>query len=111
MITLEKPVLSAILVNTTHEIDMGEGRIAAIYYETDSRAYMKRPDGVIMTGQWKLLDDGYAIDWKDGPSARWTLRAAPGRIGYFDQAGDDRGTVASISFGSAGKVPDWFGQH
>jgi hypothetical protein len=99
MLTLEKPVLAALLVHATHEIDVGEGRQATIYYETESRAYMRRPDGIVMTGDWRLLDDGYAIEWHDGPSATWTLKAATGRISYFDADGADRGTVQTIAFG------------
>ena len=99
MMTLERPMLAAILVHTTHEIDMGEGRQATIYYESENRAHMRRPDGVVMTGSWRLLDDGYAIDWQNGPSATWMLKAAPGRISYFDMEGKDRGAVRAITFG------------
>lgn len=99
MMTLEKPVLAAILIRTTHEVDLGEGRQATIYYETEDRAHMRLPDGVTMTGDWHLLDDGYAIEWQNGPSGRWTLKAMPGRISYFDTEGKDRGTVRAITFG------------
>lgn len=99
MLTLQRPVLSALLVGATHEIDMGEGRQATIYYETENRAHMRRPDGAVMTGDWSLLDDGYAIEWRNGPSATWTLKAGPGHIGYFDKQGQERGSVRSITFG------------
>jgi hypothetical protein len=105
MITLEKPVLAALLVNATHEIDMGQGRQATIYYETDRLAHMRRPDGVVMTGDWSLLDDGYAIEWRGGPAATWTLKATPGRIGYVDAEGNDRGAVKSIAFGNSANLP------
>lgn len=105
MITLEKPILAALLVNATHEIDMGEGRQATIYYETDRLAHMRRPDGVIMTGDWSLLDDGYAIEWRGGPAATWKLSAGPGRIGYVDAEGNDRGAVKSIAFGNNANLP------
>lgn len=105
MITLEKPVLAALLVNATHEVDMGEGRKATIYYETDRLAHMRRPDGVVISGDWLLLDDGYAIEWRGGPAATWSLNAAPGRIGYVDAEGNDRGTVTSIAFGNSANLP------
>jgi hypothetical protein len=105
MIILEKPVLNALLVNATHEIDMGEGRQATIYYETERLAHMRRPDGVVMTGDLSLLDDGYAIEWRGGPAATWTLKAGPGRIGYVDAKGDLRGTVKSIVFGNTANLP------
>lgn len=105
MITLEKPVLEALLVNATHEIDMGDGRRATIYYQTEQLAHMRRPDGVVMTGDWSLLDDGYAITWRGGPAATWKLRAGPGRIGYVDAEGNDRGAVTSIGFGNTADLP------
>ena len=105
MIILEKPVLAALLVNATHEIDMGDGRYATIYYETEHLAHMRRPDGVVMTGDWLLLDDGYAIEWRGGPSATWTLKADTGRIGYIDANGDLRGAVKSIAFGNTANLP------
>jgi hypothetical protein len=105
MVTLEKPVLAALLVNATHEIDMGDGRQATIYYETERLAHMRRPDGVVMTGDWSLLDDGYAIEWRGGPSATWTLKADTGRIGYVDANGDLRGAVKSIAFGNTANLP------
>ena len=105
MFILEKPVLAALLVNATHEIDMGEGRQATIYYETEMLAHMRLPGGVTMTGDWSLLDEGYSVAWRDGPSASWTLKAGPGRIGYFDIDGNDRGTVRSISFGNTAGLP------
>lgn len=105
MITLESPVLAALLVNATHEIDMGDGRQATIYYETETLAHMRRPDGVVMTGDWSILDDGYAIAWRGGPSATWALRAETGRIAYVDAAGNDRGTVRSIAYGNTAALP------
>lgn len=105
MITLEKPVLAALLVNATHEIDMGDGRRATIDYETEHLAHMRRPDGVVMTGDWSLLDDGYAIEWRGGPAAHWKLNAGPGRIGYVDSEGNDRGAITSIGFGNTANLP------
>ncbi|MCB1445331.1 MAG: hypothetical protein KDJ87_05885 [Rhizobiaceae bacterium] len=105
MITFEKSVLSSLLVNATHDIDMGENGRATIYYETDRLAHMRRPDGVVMSGDWSLLDDGYAIAWRGGPVARWRLKAAPGRISYVDAEGRERGAVRSISFGNTACLP------
>lgn len=105
MLTLEKPMLETLLVQTTHEIDMGEGRLATIYYETETLAHMRRPDGVVMTGDWTLRDDGYDISWRGGPDARWTLKAEPGRIAYVDSAGQDRGVIRSIAFGNSAALP------
>ena len=102
---LEKPVLAALLVNATHEVDMGDGRRATIYYETEHLAHMRRPDGVVMTGDWSLLDDGYAIEWRGGPAATWKLSARPGRIGYVDAEGNDRGAVTAIGFGNTANLP------
>ncbi len=103
--TLERPVLAALLINATHEIDMDNGRRATIYYETETLAHMRRPDGVVMTGDWSLCDDGYVIAWRDGPTASWTIKADPGRITYFDADGNDRGSVRSIVYGNAAVLP------
>lgn len=100
MHTLEKPTLAALLINATHEIDMGEGRHASIYYETESRARMRLPGGLIMSGEWRLLEDGYAVDWQNGPSATWKLAAGPGCIAYIDAEGKERGTVKAITYGA-----------
>jgi hypothetical protein len=105
MITLEKPVLAALLVNATHDIDMGEGQTATIYYETETLAHMRRPDGGVMTGDWALEADGYAIRWRNGPAARWTLTAEPGRIGYVDAEGNDRGAIRAITYGNPASLP------
>jgi hypothetical protein len=99
MPTFKKPELAALLVRTTHHVDTGDGKRATIYYESEHRAHMRRPDGVVMTGDWSLLDDGYRVDWQGGPSGTWALRAEPGRISYIDAEGQERGTVQAIEFG------------
>lgn len=110
MITLEKPILSALLINATHDIDMGEGRIARMAFRAADKAYMRRPDGTVTTGTWQMLDDGYAVKWISGPSARWRLSIQPGRIAYVDPEGVERGVVTAISFGKTDASPDWIAQ-
>jgi hypothetical protein len=104
MITLTRNMLSAILVNTVHEIDMGEGRIAVITYQDGDRAQMRLPDGQKRTGAWQLLDDGYAVQWENGPSATWQLKADVGQIAYFDTDGTNRGFIRSIAYAEAKNV-------
>jgi len=101
MIITDKTTLTALLVGSTHYIEMAPGQEAAIYYRTADAAFMALPDGTRRTGQWRLTDTGYHVDWIDGPSAGWQIDVEPGRIGYRDAGGVERGLVSRIVPGDA----------
>lgn len=97
MAILKKESLALIMVGTTHTVDMG-GKNAFIYYPNEHDAHMLLPDGQRFAGQWKLLDDSYSVEWKDGPAGAWKLDHTPGAIDYLDATGTARGRIARIDF-------------
>lgn len=100
MIITDRRTLDVLLTGTTHYIATGPATEAAIYYGTE-RAHMLAPSGKRMTGVWRLNATGYEVDWQDGPSASWQIDVEPGRIGYRDMDGVERGTVNRIVPGDA----------
>lgn len=98
MAILKRDALAIIMAGATHVIDMG-GKTAFIHYETDDRAHMLLPDGTRYHGVWTLLDDGYRVEWTDGPTGSWKLDHTPGAIDYLDATGAARGRISRIDFG------------
>jgi hypothetical protein len=98
MTILNKDTLAIIMIGTTHVIDMS-GKSAFIHYETANKAHMLLPDGTRFHGRWDLLDDGYKVEWTDGPVGSWKLDHTPGAIDYVDATGTVRGRIARIDFG------------
>ena len=105
MALLEKAALAVMMVGSTHVLDLG-GKEAFIYYETDKLAHMLLPDGTAFTGEWRLEDKGYSVDWQGGPSASWALdNYQPGKIGYVDASGERRADLIRIEFGNSENLP------
>jgi hypothetical protein len=105
MAVLEKAVLAAIMMNTTHYVDIGAPKDAVIYYENATTMHMVLPDGTAMSGSWNLTDDGYFVKWTGGPEGDWKLNYAPGRISYIDKLGKDLGPITKIIYGNPEKLP------
>ncbi|RWK07476.1 hypothetical protein [Mesorhizobium sp.] len=103
MTILNKDTLAIIMVGTTHVIDMG-GKSAFLHYENADSAHMLLPDGTRFHGVWTLLDDGYKVDWTDGPSGAWKLHHTPGAIDYVDATGATRGRISRIDFGDSARL-------
>lgn len=103
MTILKKDSLAVIMVGTTHTIDMG-GSNAFIYYPNESDAHMLLPDGKRFSGRWALLEDGYSVEWRDGPVGSWKLDHQPGAIDYVDSTGAARGRISRIDFGDSAKL-------
>jgi hypothetical protein len=101
MIVTDKTALGLLLTGATHYLQLDPQTEAAIYYETASRAHMSIAGGVRRTGTWRLTDTGYHVDWENGPSAGWQIDVEPGRIGYRDMEGVERGHVSRIVPGDA----------
>lgn len=97
MAILKRDALQLIMIGATHVVDMG-GKSAFIYYETQDRAHMLLPDGTRYDGRWGLLDDGYRVEWTNGPAGSWQLDHRPGAIDYIDATGTVRGRIARIDF-------------
>lgn len=102
---LSQATLAVIMVGATHYVDIGAPKDAVIYYESATEAHMVLPDGVSFSGAWRFTDQGYHVDWRDGPSGDWTLSYAPGRIGYVNGEGEELGTITRIVFGNAENLP------
>ncbi len=100
MAILNRDLLAVIMLGATHVIDMG-GKEAFIYYENQRKAHMLLPDGTRFDGDWSLLDDGYRVEWKQGPSGSWKLDHTPGAIDYLDETGVARGRISRIHFGDS----------
>ena len=66
---------------------------------------MLLPDGVAFSGKWRLLEDGYAVCWNDGPSGSWKLDRRQGFIAYLDSGGTPRANISSIEFGNSRSLP------
>ena len=103
MAILDKNALEVIMVGATHVVDMG-GKSAFIYYETSERAHMRLPDGTSYHGRWELLDDGYRVEWSDGPTGTWKLDRTPGEINYIDATGTARGRISRIDFSDSAEL-------
>lgn len=101
---LDKDTLEAVMPGATHRLDMG-GVTAVIYYEDESRAHMLLPDGKAYSGRWRLHDDGYSVDWKDGPSAAWKLGREDGAIHYIDAEGAARARLTAIEYANTANLP------
>lgn len=101
---LERDTLEAMLPGATHRLDMG-GVEAVIYYEDASRAHMLLPEGKSYSGDWRLHDDGYSVDWTNGPSARWKLGRAEDGIHYIDAEGTSRARLTGIDYSNAAGLP------
>jgi hypothetical protein len=103
MATLNRDTLSIVMLGTTHVIDMG-GKQAFIYYENEVEAHMQLPDGTRRHGRWRLTEDGYSVEWRNGPTASWQLNRRQGGIDYLDSTGVARGSVARIDFGDSAQL-------
>jgi len=103
MAILKRNALQLIMIGATHVVDMG-GKSAFIYYETQEKAHMLLPDGTRFDGRWNLLDDGYSVEWINGPTGSWKLDHQPGAIDYVDATGTVRGRISRIDFGDTARL-------
>ena len=103
MAILKRDALQLIMIGATHVIDMG-GKSAFVYYETQDKAHMLLPDGTRFDGRWNLLDDGYRVEWTDGPTGAWQLHHQSGAIDYVDATGAVRGRISRIEFGDSARL-------
>ena len=101
---LERDTLEAVMPGTTHRLDM-DCVEAVIYYEDARRAHMLLPDGKNFSGSWQLHDDGYSVDWTNGPSASWKLGLDDGAIHYIDVEGTARARLTRIEYANTAGLP------
>lgn len=65
---------------------------------------MLLPDGTRYHGTWRLDEDGYRVDWRDGPTASWQLDRRAEAIDYLDSTGAARGRITRIDFGDSAQL-------
>lgn len=103
MTILKRDSLAVVMTGTTHTIDV-DGKNAFIFYKDETEAHMLMPDGKRFSGRWEMLEDGYRVDWTDGPNGSWKLDHRPGAIDYLDAGGVVRGRLSRIEFGDSARL-------
>ena len=99
---LRKDQLALLITGNTLYLDIGKETDAVIYYGAANDAYMRMPgNDALMSGSWRLGDDGYAVEWRDGPKAEWAVEHEAGRFTYLDTERTPRATVSKIVPGDA----------
>ena len=96
MDVLTNSLLAVVMLGSTHYVNLGEQQTAIIFYEDESTAHMRLPDGKTLTGEWRFTTNGYQVEWIDGPTGEWQIAFEPGRFAYLDDRGEERGDIAKI---------------
>lgn len=96
--------LAMLMIGSTHYVDVGLKEDAVIYYPTATVAYMRLPDKPVMTGKLKLEEDGYFVNWAEGPEGSWKISYEPGTFTYIGPDGKDAGTITRIIPGDSEKL-------
>lgn len=88
----------------THVLDRN-GEEAYVYFEAGDVAHMLLEDGETRTGNWKLNDHGYVVEWNTGAVGRWALDHEAGAIAYVNLDRGIRIKLRGILFGNAKGLP------
>jgi len=104
MIILKRDMLAIIMSGSTHVLNRN-GKEAFVYFETQDRAHMLLDDGETRIGLWRLLDDGYEVDWDNGATGRWKLEYEAGSVTYVNQDRDLRVPMIGVLFGNPQNLP------
>lgn len=104
MAILKGNALAVLMAGSTHVLDRN-GAEAYVYFENGDAAHMLLADGETRKGKWKLLDDGYAVDWDNGAVGRWKLDHKAGSVTYINQDRDLRVKLIGVLFGNAKGLP------
>lgn len=96
MTPLEGTALKAILIGSTHYVDVGKDADAITYFPSETEAHMSLPGGPTFKGRLELKQDGYFVSWDSGPAGDWKIGYAPGTFTYIDPDGNPAGTVTKI---------------
>ncbi|MGL5113941.1 MAG: hypothetical protein ACRC7G_16500 [Beijerinckiaceae bacterium] len=96
-------ILAVLLIGSTHYVDIGAGKEAVMYYPSPVRAYLRFPDGKVLSGDWRQTDRGYFVKWEGGPEGDWRVRYEPGSFTYFNPNGGPTGKVTRIVPGNPEK--------
>ena len=80
-----------------------DGGVAPIYFGADGSATAKLPAGLTLIGTWALAEEGYCVDWDNGPknSCSNISRGADSFTITDVATGDPRGQVFTIATGNA----------
>ncbi|MEM7723967.1 MAG: hypothetical protein AAF376_16580 [Pseudomonadota bacterium] len=89
--------LDGLLTSQTVYLDTPVGE-ALIYFRADAASFARLPNGVQMQGTWALTEDGYCVDWVNGPqnSCTQVVRSADALHMVDSATGDPRGQVSRI---------------
>lgn len=104
MAIVEGNALAMLMAGTTHVLDRN-GKEAYVYFEDGDVAHMLLEGGETRKGAWRLLDDGYVVDWDNGAVGRWKLDHEAGAVTYINQDRDVRVKLIGVLFGNAKGLP------
>lgn len=96
MTILTGQILAVLMIGSTHYVDVGKASDAVIYYPSETEAHMRVPDGPSWTGALEMRQDGYFVNWQDGPEGGWQISYEPGVITYIGPDGKPAGTISKI---------------
>lgn len=104
MPALRRKMLEVLIPGMTHVIER-DGKEAFVYFENGDSAHMLLDGGETRTGRWRILDDGYAVEWNNGVTGRWQLEHEPGSVTYVSQDRDLRLRLIGVLFGNPHDLP------
>ncbi len=88
--------LAILMIGSTHYVDVGQSEDAVIYYPTETTAHMQLPGKPALTGDLRLLDNGYFVNWQSGPEGNWQIAYSPGTFTYLGPDGKPAGIITKI---------------
>lgn len=102
--TIMGKALFILMIGSTHYVDIGLNEDAVIYYQDATVSYMRLPDKPVMVGSLEIQEDGYFVDWAQGPEGNWKIGFEPGTFTYIDPDGKVAGTITRIVPGDSEKL-------
>ena len=96
MMEITGTALAVLLIGSTHYVDVGQGKDAAIDYPTAAVAHMALPDGRRLRGSWRPTETGYLVAWEGGPQGDRRIAFEPGRLTDIKPDGEPAGTISRI---------------
>ena len=96
MSTILGKALFILMIGSTHYVDVGLEEDAVIYYESDTVTHMRLPNKPVMVGRLEMQENGYFVNWKDGPEGDWKISYEPGTFTYIGPDGKAAGNITKI---------------
>lgn len=104
MPALKRKMLEVLIPGMTHVIER-DGKEAFVYFENAGSAHMLLDGGETRSGQWRILDESYVVEWNNGVIGRWQLEHEPGCVTYASQDRDLRLKMIGVLFGNPHSLP------